>query len=237
MSRDTNIDTPPSSTGIVLAVAAVAIVLGAGASWAAPADAVPGQPSLEALMWVSWWLAALTGLRASAALVLARAAPRCSGRKPVGDWSLRLAPRFVRPLVMATLWAGLQAPPVGAQEPTGPITEYAVMRRVDNPEPTRPGPEGPAPADVEPAPALDTPIDTTDLPITGSVTVEAGDHIWNLASEALADHLGREPRLIELTEYWLRVIEANRAHLFSGDPNLIHPGESIRLPPLTPAGP
>jgi hypothetical protein len=37
---------------------------------------------------------------------------------------------------------------------------------------------------------------------------------------------------VEVTRYWLRVVEANRPNLRSGDPDLIYPGEIVILPPI-----
>gem|GEM_PF-1076104 len=65
--------------------------------------------------------------------------------------------------------------------------------------------------------------------------VVRGDNLWKIAR----DHLSRErsggsgqPTNHEVAAYWLRVIEANRDGLRSGDPDLIYPGERINLPPL-----
>jgi hypothetical protein len=36
----------------------------------------------------------------------------------------------------------------------------------------------------------------------------------------------------EIARYWLDVVDANRASLRSGDPDVIFPGETIKLPPV-----
>ena len=41
-----------------------------------------------------------------------------------------------------------------------------------------------------------------------------------------------EPTNREVAEYWMRVVEANKGHLWSGDPDLIYPREEIILPPV-----
>lgn len=66
-----------------------------------------------------------------------------------------------------------------------------------------------------------------------TVTVVAGDHLWSIAARALADAralpVGSLPAR-DVAPYWLAVVRANAPHLRSGDPDLIHPGEVVRLP-------
>lgn len=65
--------------------------------------------------------------------------------------------------------------------------------------------------------------------------VATGDNLWRISRDHLAMATGRRAADIpdrEVHAYWSRVIEANRHTLRSGDPNLIHPDESIRLPPI-----
>jgi nucleoid-associated protein YgaU len=65
--------------------------------------------------------------------------------------------------------------------------------------------------------------------------VVGGDNLWKIAR----DHLLRErsggsgaPTNREVAAYWVKVVEANRDRLHSGDPDLIYPGERITLPPV-----
>jgi hypothetical protein len=65
--------------------------------------------------------------------------------------------------------------------------------------------------------------------------VAAGESLWTIAEDHLAETAGGgagQPTLREVAAYWLRVIEANRDQLASGDPDLIYPGERIALPPV-----
>jgi nucleoid-associated protein YgaU len=60
-----------------------------------------------------------------------------------------------------------------------------------------------------------------------------GDCLWTIARHHLAAGKGSgEPTLREVAAYWVRVVEANRDRLASGDPDLIYPGEQILLPPV-----
>ena len=58
--------------------------------------------------------------------------------------------------------------------------------------------------------------------------VEAGDHLWAIAAETVADRTGHTDEET-VGAYWQRLIEANR-HVVGDDPDLIHPGQIIELP-------
>ena len=62
-----------------------------------------------------------------------------------------------------------------------------------------------------------------------------GDNLWRIAR----DHLSRQrsggsgrPTNNEVAAYWIKLVEANRDRLRSGDPDLIYPGERVTLPPV-----
>jgi hypothetical protein len=61
--------------------------------------------------------------------------------------------------------------------------------------------------------------------------VAEGETLWTIARDKLAEASG-EPTEAAVTEYWAKVVEANRHGLRSGDPDLIYPGEEITLPPV-----
>jgi hypothetical protein len=68
-----------------------------------------------------------------------------------------------------------------------------------------------------------------------SHTVVAGEHLWGIAAEQIATRTGRpvsDVGTAEIAPYWVRVCMLNAPHLRSGDPNLVHPGEVIELPPM-----
>ncbi len=61
--------------------------------------------------------------------------------------------------------------------------------------------------------------------------VVRGDHLWSIACRHLQAVSGRgDLAEHEIAPYWVRVIEANRSTIRSGDPDLIYPGEQIVLP-------
>jgi hypothetical protein len=61
--------------------------------------------------------------------------------------------------------------------------------------------------------------------------VEAGESLWSIARDALADHWDRAPSDTEVHGYWLQLVEHNRAGLADPDnPDLIFPGDEIALP-------
>lgn len=67
--------------------------------------------------------------------------------------------------------------------------------------------------------------------------VQGGDNLWTIAARRIAEALDRPAVRLgrgEVAHYWLRVVDATRDRIPSRDPNLIHPGESVTLPPLDP---
>lgn len=67
-----------------------------------------------------------------------------------------------------------------------------------------------------------------DHPGAETWIVEAGDHLWAIAAETVADRTGHTDDQT-VGAYWQRLIEANR-HIVGDDPDLIHPGQVIELP-------
>jgi nucleoid-associated protein YgaU len=68
----------------------------------------------------------------------------------------------------------------------------------------------------------------------GAVVVEPGDHLWSISRRHLEDAFGDSVPDEVVAQYWRRVIDANRSHLRSGDPDLIYPAETVLLPPIDP---
>jgi hypothetical protein len=64
--------------------------------------------------------------------------------------------------------------------------------------------------------------------------VKPGESLWTIARDQLAGAPGGsgEPTNREVARYWLKVLAANKHHLWSRDPNLIFPREPIILPPV-----
>ena len=65
--------------------------------------------------------------------------------------------------------------------------------------------------------------------------VVAGDNLWTIARDHLSSKRSGgsgKPTNREVAAYWIKVVEANRDRLRSGDPDLIYPEEQITLPPV-----
>jgi nucleoid-associated protein YgaU len=83
-----------------------------------------------------------------------------------------------------------------------------------------------------PAPGREPPADTNP-PEEPSITVAVGDSFWSIAEQLVQHQLGRRPDDGEVLEPWLALIDANRDRLVEPeDPDLLHPGQILRLPPL-----
>ncbi len=66
----------------------------------------------------------------------------------------------------------------------------------------------------------------------GTHLVVPGDHLWSIAEDRLRSVVGREVTEDEICQYWIKVVNANRDSLTSGDPDLIYPDERVTLPPV-----
>ncbi len=74
---------------------------------------------------------------------------------------------------------------------------------------------------------------STDDELPRLWVIEPGDHLWGVAAATLAAHLGRPASESEIRPYWSAVIELNRDSLaHPDDPDLVHVGQVIELPPL-----
>jgi hypothetical protein len=94
-----------------------------------------------------------------------------------------------------------------------------VMRRLADP-PASERPQTPAAADADNE--------------TWAV-VRPGDHFWAIAEQRLAEAWQRRPTAREIDPYWRTLVEQNRSLLRDpGNPDLLFPGDRIRLP-LPPA--
>lgn len=93
----------------------------------------------------------------------------------------------------------------------------------------------------------DTPAPTATPEPRGSapdaasiVVVERNHNLWTISEERLEDDLGRDATDPEVGPYWLEVIDANQdRYVQPGNPNLIHLGQVLVLPPTghAPLGP
>lgn len=65
-----------------------------------------------------------------------------------------------------------------------------------------------------------------------SWTVSEGDHLWKIAMRTLRDQ-GYDAEPAAVVAYWRLLIETNR-EILNGNPDLIHPGTVLTLPPVQP---
>ncbi len=73
---------------------------------------------------------------------------------------------------------------------------------------------------------------SSSLAAADSYVVQRNDHLWSIAERAVRAGAGREVTEDEVCRYWVRLVEANRATIRSGDPDLIYPDEVLTLPPV-----
>lgn len=158
--------------------------------------------------------------------------------------------------------------PVGAARPQRPLAEYVVRRHdsfwgiaerfigdpfrwreirdlnVGRPQPS--GETVEAYSDlIRPGwrllvPAAEPVSPVTDGAAVGERTLEAGDHLWEVAEAAVGAHLGRAASVAEVRPYWQSLVDLNRDVLVDpANPSLVFAGQVLRLPPppAPPTGP
>jgi nucleoid-associated protein YgaU len=120
-----------------------------------------------------------------------------------------------------------------------PSTTTPTTAGTGTPAPSTPGPTPPqaAPPARPPTASPAQPAETSH-PAPAAVetwTIEAGDHLWAVAEETLADEWGRPPTDDEVLAYWTTLVDANRSRLADpGNPDLVFPGQVVVLPPPPP---
>jgi hypothetical protein len=168
-----------------------------------------GLAAVGATSW--WWLLV--------SLVTLEAAGTTSGhRSPV--------PAALRRVVLAACGAGLVGglgAPAYASTPPSPLTGLPLPDRPTTHALPR-HPVGPA----DPAAAADRASVTVEPGRT--VRVAVGDSLWALAAADLPEHASAA----DVDERWRAIHAANR-RVIGGDPDLIHPGQRLRLPPGPPS--
>jgi hypothetical protein len=154
------------------------------------------------------------------------------------------APTTAAPTTAAPATRRGVAAPTSASTPSTTAKPGPAGAHAYTPEPASDPPE---PAQANPGsgtsatPGSSTPSNPSKEPGGGDGQEEqthrvvGGDNLWAIAR----DHLSRqrsggsgEPTNHEVAAYWLKVVQANRDRLRSGDPDLIYPGERVTLPPV-----
>lgn len=167
---------------------------------------------LIAMVGCAWLLLAAT-------LQMVASRLRRQGLRRLADAvSPRVLRRIGHGVASLSVTAGLAVPSVvGLPRNDPPGT--AVMQVVDEPD-------MPTTTTAPPPPAL-APRATID----DEVVVRAGQSFWSLAVDVLTDVRGPEPDDREVTEYWQRLIDANRGRLVDpANPDLIFPTQTFTLP-------
>jgi hypothetical protein len=209
-----------------------------------PDDAVVAAVRLVGLALAGWLLATTT-------LYLLARLTRLPGLLRTTEWlTLPGVRRIVDAAVAASVLGGavLAAHPAGAQAGGPPPIVVELNSTTTTTTPSHlyvpvPAGDGAAPILVPttaPSTTVATPVapTTTATPSLATTAqpyrVVAGDNLWTIAKAELSRQTGRAPEHlaeVEIRNYWIKVIEGNRSHLRSGDPNLIFPGESVLRPP------
>jgi hypothetical protein len=168
----------------------------------------------------------------------------------------RSVPRFVAVLTAAALTSSVP-PGVHATEPTTTVAPGlgASLVPVDpaGHEPHSPAPDGDPVTSLPRAPGSEAhpqpdrtgkggdvgattsagspPPSDPVRPAEGDWTVRPGDHLWSIAAHVVASSGGDAADDRVVGRYWVHLVEANRDRLVEpDDPDLILPGQRLRLP-------
>lgn len=158
---------------------------------------------------------AVAAVLAAAALWLATAAVACQQLRSPGTSGRpgrRIGP--LRSVLLAACGVAAVAGPAAATGGDGPAPSLNGLPLPDRATGTT------ASTDT----STDASADPGDPPRT--VQVRPGDSLWTIAARTL----GPGASAADVSSYWLRVQALNAATL-GADPDLLHPGQQLRLPP------
>ena len=204
--------------------------------WGTWVRITPAEDAIAAFAWLAAAACAIWLTGSTLVYTVARASRVPALIRSVEWMTLPPIRRVTERVLGAVLVAAtMTATPVRA-EPPPPF-----LAAVDHDEPLLPpgltGPVSPVPErNADPAGSTGVP-DPGKPPAAGVeaaaevVQVRSGDNLWVISRRHLTGALGRVPGNDEIAPYWREVIARNRPHLLSGNPDLIYPGEVIRLPP------
>jgi nucleoid-associated protein YgaU len=230
----------------------VAVTLSASAAIAILATLPLASPPADPTRVVDWWSQAGTA-QGAVALVRIAGIAAATYVAVVGGLvtlsALARLPRLARTMARG-LPTGIQRSLAGATIAASTLSPSFAAATHADPPPTPivlfdigPADPGPAimpddPTDTTPVvdrvpSAADSPNATEDAPhTTNTWTVQRGDHLWSIAKATLTDRStdGETPSERQVARYWQRLIAGNRGAI-GADPDLIHPGITLVLPP------
>jgi hypothetical protein len=197
-----------------------------------PQDAIVSALRLGATACAAWLLAA-TGLSIAARLT------RIPGLVRATEWTTpravrRLIDRAVALSVVATLAGGSAALAGGGAPPAPVVVMVGGQTGVLLPAGARSG----ATPVASPLPLPPAPLPTTQAPAHAPGrrpdrhTVQPGDNLWSIAAGHLAGN-GITVSNGRIAPYWQDLVQEARPGLRSRNPDLIFPGETVPLPPIT----
>lgn len=198
------------------------------ATGAATEDVLMAGARLAALG-IAWWLLVSTTLCTAAHAVRLPRAVRAV------EWAvLPGVRRFVERSLAATLTLSAAALPVApVLSPAPAVAQQPVVATLV--PVVHGGVVVPPAAAIGRGPVQQVADAAVDGALPREHLVAEGEHLWGLAAAVVAEGTGRSPGDVEPSDvaaYWVRIIEANPQGPASGDPDVIYPGERLRLPPL-----
>ncbi len=196
---------------------------------------------------LAWWLLASSVLYSVARLSKVPALIRGTGWLTVPFVRFAVDRALVVTLAASTV-VGARAGAAFAQTPTGPPVARATVSA--SPTPGWNGAKASVASRATALPVVDTVALRSPEPATASLgapplaaarqcEVQVDDNLWSIAAAHLAEVTGQDASSLgagDIASYWWGVVDANRATLRSGHPNLLYPGEVVVLPAVMATG-
>lgn len=194
--------------------------------WVASRDPVVGAFALlrAATLVVAWYLLGATLVGAASRWL------RLGRLVTVADL---LTVPAVRRLIQSALGVGFATATLAAG--SAPATAPPVLIAAVAAAPADEDRAETTPADqdaAEPVPFAPPPAPASASAEQRTWTVRAGEHFWSIAEAVLRRGHGSVPADDEVAAYWERLVDVNRPRLVDRDnPDLLYPGQTLRLPP------
>jgi len=206
---------------------------GALVSWVEAREPITALVALVRLVaeLAVWYVLGVSALHVAAGVLRRRGAHRLADAL-----ALPAVARLVKGGLGLGLVAATTVQPSGAATPPGHGTATMTPAPTRSPSATATMAPTTGTATMQPVPApapAPAPPPPTAAVVATTWTVAPGESFWSIAEEVLADAWGRPATDAEVDPYWRTLVERNRARLADpDDPDLLHPGQVLDLPPL-----
>lgn len=117
------------------------------------------------------------------------------------------------------------------EDDTSPTTTTVPVTTIPSPRTTDPSPDTTAPTTAPTTTPQPAPPGAAEDATSMDYAVGAGENLWVIAEQQVRLNLGHEATEAEIRDYWLALMDLNAPRMVEpGNPNLLLPGQVLRLP-------